>query len=649
MQGGEKVEDDDLQVNMTLNTDDYMDNIRQVIDKTKEFKGILNETMRVIESQRNINLSVKIRADSREFIEETSLIKNNLVQVGSNKKIKIEAKDMAKTKFLDTVKRINEFSKKPKKIVLDAVYNTKKNADTVKDNISRINNSPVSKKLRGSTKSINDNLKTSEVGEQAKSSQHGVKNLKAAEGSPSESSSFDFEKVIKDISKLVGDKSKYKKILEPISKIAADKDKTINDIQKVASSIKKGNVGKALKNIDTLKVGGKGWQDALEKLSKSSKIKGAPKEALNTIMQVVKNSQSMKASDKDAGKVKTIVDSLKNGVKAIGINIPALNKLDGGKLGKDFAELKKNIKVIEPVLKKLEKTKAFSKLKKQLDSLNSGSAKKIINMFKEIEKHPKKIEQAFKRLGKVVTPFSKAIKEVSTLMSKKFTLASVMKSVPKLGSELKKGFSEVKSIIDDLAKRSKTVKKFSDDVKSSMDSIGSVLKNKLLKIVTTSSTVIQSAARGVFALFQTNPIVLAITAIVAACVILYEAWKHNWGGIRDKTKAVVDEIKKIWKGLTDFLAHPIKASINFFKGIFGGKADGSHATGLSYVPYNGYVAELHEGERVLTAQQNRSMANGSGGLSIAKLADTIVVREQADIDRIANALARKINAAALNM
>lgn len=640
------MEDDDLQVNMTLNTDDYMDNIRRVIDKTKEFKNILSETMRAIESQRNINLSVKIRADSREFIEETNLIKSSLVQVGNNKSIKIEAQDAARPKLFDTIRQVNEFSKKPKKIVLDAIDNTKKSVKAVKDNISKISTSPASKKTRDSTKPIVNNSKDNG---QVKDTKEPVKGLKTAEGSSGESSSFDFGKIVKSISKLVGNKSKYKKILDPISKIAADKDKTISDIQKVASSIKKGNVGEALKNIDTLKVGGKGWQDALGKVSKSSKIKGAPKEALSTIMQVVKNSQSMKASDKDAGKVKAIVDSLKNGVKAIGINIPALNKLDGAKLGKDFAELKKNIKVIDPILKKLEKTKAFSKLKKQLDSLNSGSAKKIINLFKEIEKHPKKIEQAFKRLAKVVTPFSKAIKEVATLMSKKFTLASVMKAAPKIGSELKKGFGEVKSIIDDLGKRSKTVKKFSDDVKSSMDSIGSVLKNKLLKIVTTSSTVIQSAARGVFALFQTNPIVLAITAIVAACVLLYEAWNHNWGGIRDKTKAVVDEIKKIWKELTDFLAHPIKASINFVKGLFGGKTDGQHATGLSYVPYNGYVAELHEGERVLTAQQNRSMANGFGGVSIAKLADTIVVREEADIDRIANALARKISAAAINM
>ena len=37
------------------------------------------------------------------------------------------------------------------------------------------------------------------------------------------------------------------------------------------------------------------------------------------------------------------------------------------------------------------------------------------------------------------------------------------------------------------------------------------------------------------------------------------------------------------------------------------KLDGSHAMGLNYVPWDGYIAMLHQGERVLTAQQARVM------------------------------------------
>ncbi len=33
--------------------------------------------------------------------------------------------------------------------------------------------------------------------------------------------------------------------------------------------------------------------------------------------------------------------------------------------------------------------------------------------------------------------------------------------------------------------------------------------------------------------------------------------------------------------------------------------DGSHRNGLDFVPYDGYVAQLHKGERVVPAEQNR--------------------------------------------
>lgn len=37
--------------------------------------------------------------------------------------------------------------------------------------------------------------------------------------------------------------------------------------------------------------------------------------------------------------------------------------------------------------------------------------------------------------------------------------------------------------------------------------------------------------------------------------------------------------------------------------------DGSHANGLDYVPFDGYTAELHRGERILTAAQNSNLGN----------------------------------------
>ncbi|NYV67557.1 hypothetical protein HYI36_19965 [Bacillus sp. Gen3] len=71
----------------------------------------------------------------------------------------------------------------------------------------------------------------------------------------------------------------------------------------------------------------------------------------------------------------------------------------------------------------------------------------------------------------------------------------------------------------------------------------------------------------------------------------------------------------------------------------------SHASGLDRVPYNGYQATLHKDEKVLTPEEAKAQRNGASGITIAKLADQIVVREDADIDKIAEALYTKINGA----
>lgn len=69
---------------------------------------------------------------------------------------------------------------------------------------------------------------------------------------------------------------------------------------------------------------------------------------------------------------------------------------------------------------------------------------------------------------------------------------------------------------------------------------------------------------------------------------------------------------------------------------------GEYATGLPRVPYDGYPAILHEGEQVLTRVEADQQRNGFGSVQIAKLADSIIVREEADIERLGDAIARRI-------
>lgn len=70
-----------------------------------------------------------------------------------------------------------------------------------------------------------------------------------------------------------------------------------------------------------------------------------------------------------------------------------------------------------------------------------------------------------------------------------------------------------------------------------------------------------------------------------------------------------------------------------------GAIKGTHRNGLSYVPYDGYVAELHEGERVLTRSEARDYNSGGGGISISV---TVNGAKYSDEESLAEAVAEKI-------
>lgn len=73
----------------------------------------------------------------------------------------------------------------------------------------------------------------------------------------------------------------------------------------------------------------------------------------------------------------------------------------------------------------------------------------------------------------------------------------------------------------------------------------------------------------------------------------------------------------------------------------------SHAYGLKYVPYDGYPAMLHQGERVLTAEESRRQSRSeAGGLSVT-ITGPVSVRQDSDIDAIVMRLADEIEARAL--
>lgn len=91
-----------------------------------------------------------------------------------------------------------------------------------------------------------------------------------------------------------------------------------------------------------------------------------------------------------------------------------------------------------------------------------------------------------------------------------------------------------------------------------------------------------------------------------------------WNGIKSIGDSILGWVSDFAGKISSFVSGIIDGFKNIVSGANDAKSaaksvDGKHANGLDYVPYNGYVAELHEGERVLTKQQNREYNEGGIG------------------------------------
>lgn len=83
----------------------------------------------------------------------------------------------------------------------------------------------------------------------------------------------------------------------------------------------------------------------------------------------------------------------------------------------------------------------------------------------------------------------------------------------------------------------------------------------------------------------------------------------------------------LWfKGIWDGLFGNLTATVTINKNNNTGGTDGSHADGLSYVPFDGYIAELHKGEMVVPAFEASILRNGSAGsVATAEIASILTM------------------------
>ena len=105
-------------------------------------------------------------------------------------------------------------------------------------------------------------------------------------------------------------------------------------------------------------------------------------------------------------------------------------------------------------------------------------------------------------------------------------------------------------------------------------------------------------------------------------------------GIIDGISAAWDGLVSWFNGLWDSLFGNRSVNVGVNSG-----SDGSHAGGMDYVPYNNYVANLHRGEMVLTADEADSYRRGKGSSNGFTLTQNIYAAKQTPVELAASTAA----------
>ena len=190
------------------------------------------------------------------------------------------------------------------------------------------------------------------------------------------------------------------------------------------------------------------------------------------------------------------------------------------------------------------------------------------------------------------------------------------------------------------------------------------------------------------AVMNANPFVLIATLVVGLVAAIITLWNTNedfrnavisaWETIKETADSVftavanffTETIPNAFQSMIDWISDGISSFVDighqvvdsimsgisaawdglvsWFNGIwgslFGGRnvdvnvnadatssgVNGSHAGGLNYVPFDGYIAELHKGERVLTADEARGYNNRSNNSGYDERPIKIVVQSVLD-------------------
>jgi hypothetical protein len=377
-------------------------------------------------------------------------------------------------------------------------------------------------------------------------------------------------------------------------------------------------------------------------------------------------------------------DIVQAGTKALGIaggdTGEAMNLV---KMAQDMAALNPG-KSVEDAMEALEELKSggTSKLKDFNMDISEGDAKNL--GFKGVmnQKLKPQFGGGAEKMGQIGTGLVSTIKEKVKNKTQDIGLNMLEKMKPVLSGIVKildsPGFANFSSKLGDgITFVFGKIGEFATFIQGKMPQIQGFIGGAMQFIgdkfswigekMPSLQQILETGWNAIATVFTTiQPMIEPLLSILIDGVrLIFEGFQLAFPYIQEIVTSVWENVQPIFEALSSGLSWVADKFGKLLEWIGGGSSssdsgssgggrnvDGSHANGLKNVPFDGYIAELHKGEAVIPARQNpfNSSTNYSTGGSVVftKLADQIVVREEADIDRIADKLVKQLQKTSFN-
>lgn len=144
--------------------------------------------------------------------------------------------------------------------------------------------------------------------------------------------------------------------------------------------------------------------------------------------------------------------------------------------------------------------------------------------------------------------------------------------------------------------------------------------SNLAMLVSTALELIVALAGGLISAIP--KLLSAVGELITSLVNKFK--EKDWGQTgRDIIDKILSGLKNAWANVKSWFTNAWNSlfsnrTVNVGAKVNSGGVNGSHAGGLDYVPFDGYIAELHKGEQVLTASEAKAYRQGGGSVNVVQ-------------------------------